>query len=70
MKVSRKEAEAIVRLKYPYAKALKLEPMSANAKWREWWQIISPNRITWVGQGATEREAWISAANYIVEDGG
>ena len=67
MRINLKEAKAIVMLKYPYAKAIEIPPLTWKKQTSKWYQILSPNRVTWVGQGATEREAWISAANYVLE---
>jgi hypothetical protein len=66
MEINLKEAIAIVKLNYPYAKSIPVESLSIKNK-GTWYQIITPNRVTWVGQGNTEREAWISAAQYVVE---
>ena len=66
MKVTLKESIVIVKLKYPYAKSILVESLSMKNK-MPWYEIRTPNRVTWVGQGNTEREAWIDAAHYIIE---
>jgi len=66
VRVSIEEAIAIVKLKYPDARVVGIPSLSVKDR-KEWYQVVSGRRISWIGQGSTIRKAWIFAAEMVVE---